>query len=102
MDGLLSVSPSGDVLPCSSYPEPMGNLLTMPFRDIWFSDRARHFKLKRYAPAECADAPSFVACQAACPLYWKSVGTAEIRNPGTRSGGNPPQARRLVPANTEV
>jgi radical SAM protein with 4Fe4S-binding SPASM domain len=81
MDGLLSVSPSGDVLPCSSYPEPMGNLLESSFRDIWFSDRARHFKSKEYAPAECAGCASFVACQAACPLYWHSVGTAEIRNP---------------------
>jgi radical SAM protein with 4Fe4S-binding SPASM domain len=81
MDGLLSVSPSGDVLPCSSYPEPMGNLLMEDFRDIWFSPRARHFKSKEYAPAECAGCGSFVACQAACPLYWRSVGTAEIRNP---------------------
>jgi len=81
MDGLLSVSPSGDVLPCSSYPEPMGNLLSKGFREIWFSDRARHFKSKQYAPVECAGCGSFVACQAACPLYWRSVGTAEIRNP---------------------
>lgn len=80
MDGLLSVSPSGDVLPCSSYPEPMGNLLATPFPQIWFSERALHFKAKKYAPPECAGCSSFVACQAACPLYWKSVGTAEIRN----------------------
>jgi radical SAM protein with 4Fe4S-binding SPASM domain len=81
MDGLLSVSPSGDVLPCSSYPEPMGNLLATGFRDIWFSSRAQYFKSKQYAPDECAGCGSFVACQAACPLYWRSVGTAEIRNP---------------------
>jgi radical SAM protein with 4Fe4S-binding SPASM domain len=81
MDGLLSVSPSGDVLPCSSYPEPMGNLFETGFREIWFSARARHFKSKEYAPVECAGCGSFVACQAACPLYWRSVGTAEIRNP---------------------
>ncbi len=80
MDGLLSVSPAGDVLPCSSYPEPMGNLLETDFRRIWFSDRAQVFKQKRYAPPECAGCESFVACQAACPLYWRQVGTAEIRN----------------------
>jgi radical SAM protein with 4Fe4S-binding SPASM domain len=85
MDGLLSVSPSGDVLPCSSYPEPMGNLLATGFREIWFSERARHFKSKGYAPAECAGCGSFIACQAACPLYWRSVGTAEIRNPRARA-----------------
>jgi radical SAM protein with 4Fe4S-binding SPASM domain len=81
MDGLLSVSPAGDVLPCSSYPESMGNLLSMDFRDIWFSERASFFKNKRYAPAECDGCGSFTACQAACPLYWRWAGTAEIRNP---------------------
>ena len=81
MDGLLSVSPAGDVLPCSSYPEPMGNLLTQGFRDIWFSARAGFFKNKEYAPRECAGCGSFTACQAACPLYWRYAGTSEIRNP---------------------
>jgi radical SAM protein with 4Fe4S-binding SPASM domain len=80
MDGLLSVSPAGDVLPCSSYPEPMGNLLSEKFPDIWFSPRARHFKRKQYAPAECAGCGRFTACQAACPLYWRYAGTGEIRN----------------------
>jgi radical SAM protein with 4Fe4S-binding SPASM domain len=81
MDGLLSVSPTGDVLPCSSYPQPMGSLLRDGFRAIWFSDGARHFKRKEYAPAACAGCESFRACQAACPLYWDQAGTAEIRNP---------------------
>jgi radical SAM protein with 4Fe4S-binding SPASM domain len=84
MDGLLSVSPSGDVLPCSSFPEPMGNLLTQGFKDIWFSPRAGFFKNKEYAPAACAGCDSFTACQAACPLYWKYAGTSEIRNPTAR------------------
>jgi radical SAM protein with 4Fe4S-binding SPASM domain len=81
MDGLLSVSPRGDVLPCSSYPLPMGNLLREGLRAIWFSGGARHFKQKEYAPAACAGCESFRACQAACPLYWSRAGTAEIRNP---------------------
>ncbi len=81
MDGLLSVSPAGDVLPCSSYPESMGNLLDTGFQDIWFSERASFFKNKRYAPAACDGCSSFTACQAACPLYWRWAGTAEIRNP---------------------
>jgi radical SAM protein with 4Fe4S-binding SPASM domain len=80
MDGLLSVDPTGSVLPCSSFPEPMGNLLSQDFRDIWFSPRAGYFKNKQYAPAECAGCPSFTACQSACPLYWRYAGTSEIRN----------------------
>jgi radical SAM protein with 4Fe4S-binding SPASM domain len=80
MDGLLSVSPAGDVLPCSSFPETMGNLLSRDFSEIWFSPRAEYFKNKEYAPAECAGCESFTACQAACPLYWRHAGTSEIRN----------------------
>jgi radical SAM protein with 4Fe4S-binding SPASM domain len=86
MDGLLSVSPSGDVLPCSSYPEPIGNILRQDFADIWFSRRAAYFKNKRYAPQECNGCDKFVACQAACPLYWRYAGTEEIRNPEAQAG----------------
>lgn len=78
MDGLLSVSPAGDVLPCSSWPEPAGNLLREPFRGIWFSPRGSYFKNKEYAPRECLGCQGFRACQAACPLYWKHAGTAEL------------------------
>jgi radical SAM protein with 4Fe4S-binding SPASM domain len=88
MDGLLSVSPAGDVLPCSSYPLPMGNLLETSFRAIWFSERARFFKTKQYAPADCKGCESFTACQAACPLYWQQAGTAEIKAARARAAGS--------------
>jgi radical SAM protein with 4Fe4S-binding SPASM domain len=98
MDGLLSVSPAGDVLPCSSYPEPMGNLLATGFRDIWFGARAGYFKNKRYAPAECSGCGSFTACQAACPLYWRYAGTAEIRNPACSGAAAGTAAPRPLPS----
>jgi len=86
MDGLLSVSPAGDVLPCSSFAEPIGSLLAQPFRDVWFSERASYYKQKRYAPPECTGCDRLTACQAACPLYWKAAGTSEILNPLARKG----------------
>jgi radical SAM protein with 4Fe4S-binding SPASM domain len=79
-DGLLSVSPSGDVLPCSSWPEPVGNLVSDGFRAVWFSDEAAWFKKKHYAPEQCRACSSFSACQAACPLYWKHAGYSELVN----------------------
>ncbi len=78
MDGLLSVSPDGTVLPCSSFPESMGNILENEFTDIWFSARAGFFKDKRFAPPECDGCDHFTACQSACPLYWAFNGTAEL------------------------
>jgi len=77
-DGLISVDPAGNVLPCSSYPEPLGNLLEQEFGEVWFSSRAMHFKNKRYAPDSCARCSSFTACQAACPLYWAYAGYGEL------------------------
>jgi radical SAM protein with 4Fe4S-binding SPASM domain len=77
-DGLISVDPEGNVLPCSSYPEPLGNLLSDNFENVWFSARALHFKHKQYAPESCQSCASFNACQAACPLYWAFAGYGEL------------------------
>ena len=77
-DGLLSVSPEGDVLPCSSWPEPVGNLLREPFRAVWDSARACHLRAKGAAPEGCAECGDFALCQGACPLYWDYFGCAEL------------------------
>lgn len=79
MDGLISVSPQGYVLPCSSYPEKIGNLLYEDFHNIWFSKRATYFKQKHFGLAECSGCDKFTACQSACPLYWQYAGTGEIK-----------------------
>lgn len=70
-DGLLSVAPDASVLPCSSWDEPIGNLLRQNFRELWFSETARFYKEKHFAPAPCRACDSFTACQGACPLYWR-------------------------------
>jgi radical SAM protein with 4Fe4S-binding SPASM domain len=81
-DGLLSVNPRGDVLPCSSWDEGVGNLLAEGFSKVWFGERAASLKNKEYAPAECRACPAFAACQAACPLYWSYAGYGEIEEAG--------------------
>lgn len=77
-DGLLSIAPNGDVLPCSSYDEPVGNLFTEDFDRVWFGARATAFREKQAAPAECAGCEDFAACQGACPLYWREMGLREL------------------------
>ena len=78
LDGLVHVNPYGEILPCSSWPEPVGSVLEKDFKAVWFSDRSSYFKNKEFAPESCKGCASFLACQGACPLYWRSVGTAEI------------------------
>lgn len=88
-DGLLHVSPAGDVLPCSSFDhgESLGNLLREPFAAIWGSAAARFFREKRMLPALCAGCPDAGICQGACVLYWREAGLAELGGDPT---GRPP------------
>jgi len=86
-DGLVSVAPNGDVLPCSSYDEPVGNLLSEGFEAVWFGERARFFREKEFAPPQCRGCEDFAACQGACPLYWREMGFEEIA--GLRNAAAP-------------
>jgi radical SAM protein with 4Fe4S-binding SPASM domain len=79
-DGLLSVDPAGRVIPCSSYFEPQGSLLEMPFQAIWQAPSAVRLREKRAAPARCREGcPTFDLCEGACPLYWQAMGEDELR-----------------------
>ncbi len=77
-DGLLSVSPTGDVLPCSSWMEPVGNLLKQSFHDVWQSAQACRIRGKHAAPPHCRGCADFAMCQGACPLYWEWFGYGEL------------------------
>ncbi|HEX9186957.1 MAG TPA: radical SAM protein [Vicinamibacteria bacterium] len=98
-DGLLHVSPSGDVLPCSSFGhgESLGNLLRRPFEEVWQSRAARFFRSKQMMPPGCARCPEAAACQGACVLYWREAGCAEL---GFAGGERPslPEGFRATPA----
>ena len=77
-DGLLSVSPTGGVLPCSSFDKDVGNLLKTDFKEVWNSKNAAHYRDKKYAPNHCQGCAEFEVCSAACPLYWDAVGYSEL------------------------
>jgi radical SAM protein with 4Fe4S-binding SPASM domain len=74
LDGLLHVNPRGEVLPCSSWDESVGNILKDGFTSLWFSERARHYKRKEFASSGCKSCDAFLACQGACPLYFAYTG----------------------------
>lgn len=77
-NGLLSVAPNGDVLPCSSLPDPVGNLLNEDFEEIWFSEKAKAYRECRYAPLACQSCTKFDICAGACPIYWNAFGCEEL------------------------
>ena len=69
-DGLLSIAPDGQVLPCSSFETGIGNLLTEHFNAIWNRRGARYWRNKEYLPPVCRDCDLSRICCGACPLYW--------------------------------
>ena len=77
-DGLISIAPNGDVLPCASYDESVGNLLKQNFRTIWQSISAIKFRTKSLAHDLCKKCDDFHICNGACPLYWRKIGFKEL------------------------
>lgn len=81
-DGLISIAPNGDVLPCASFDDSVGNFLNESFRDIWDSVSAKKYRDKDYAPSVCKDCENFHICNGTCPLYWREMGLSELEEAG--------------------
>ncbi len=76
-DGLLSIAPDGQVLPCSSFERGVGNLLHEPFETVWNRRAARYWRKKEFLPPGCHDCELAELCCGACPLYWDERGDFE-------------------------
>jgi radical SAM protein with 4Fe4S-binding SPASM domain len=76
-DGLLSIGPKGEVLPCSSFEEGIGSLLHQPFDEVWNSRTALYWRRKEFLPPVCRSCEMRRICCGACPLYWDDVGSFE-------------------------
>ncbi|HJN17152.1 MAG TPA: radical SAM protein [Armatimonadota bacterium] len=88
-DGLLSIGPTGEVLPCSSFEEGIGNLLHQTFDEVWNSRTARYWRRKEFLPPTCGNCDLKRICCGACPLYWDNVGgfdELDVVDPDRRAG----------------
>ncbi len=79
-DGLLSVDAEGKLLPCSSFSEPVGDLLHDGFEKVWYNRASRFWRAKDYAPEGCKACEYFNYCFGGCPLYWDVHGFEEIED----------------------
>ncbi len=77
-DGLLSVSPTGDVFPCSSVTKSVGNLLKTPFAKVWNSRKAMYWRDKRFMHKLCQGCDHSQICSGGCPIYWDAIGYSEL------------------------
>jgi len=74
-DGLLSIAPDGQVLPCSSFEQGVGNLVSEGFETIWNRRAARYWRDKEFVPPGCRECEMVDICCGACPLYWDEQGS---------------------------
>jgi radical SAM protein with 4Fe4S-binding SPASM domain len=73
-DGLLSIAPDGQVLPCSSFEQGVGNLLHESFDVVWNRRSSKYWRRKEFLPPGCRDCNLADLCCGACPLYWDERG----------------------------
>jgi len=86
VSGLLSVNPSGEILPCSSFDKGIGSLLKHSFKHIWNSDQALYYRERRYVPPPCKKCELEQLCSGGCPLYWENAGSfKEIEDTGKKA-----------------
>lgn len=67
----MCVGPSGDVYPCQSYFEKLGNILKDSWQAIWNNPLAISLRRRGYAEPKCKDCPELMVCGGGCPLELK-------------------------------
>lgn len=65
----LAIEPNGDVLPCQSYFEPLGNILTDSWETIWNHPTALALRGHTKLADECLSCELLKECGGGCPLF---------------------------------
>jgi radical SAM protein with 4Fe4S-binding SPASM domain len=62
------VGPNGDVYPCQSYFESLGNILTESWDKIWNNPLAEKLRKREFVEEKCKDCSQLQVCGGGCPL----------------------------------
>lgn len=66
----MCIESNGDVLPCQSYYQSLGNLLTDPWDSIWNHKLAVRLRERQNLPAKCNGCDLVAECGGGCPLQF--------------------------------
>lgn len=69
----MCIEPNGDVIPCQSYYQALGNILNSHWEQIWNHDLSVYLREHKYIPAKCTGCALLNECGGGCPLTIKSV-----------------------------
>ncbi|MDH5624000.1 MAG: radical SAM protein [Candidatus Bathyarchaeota archaeon] len=64
----MCIGPNGDVYPCQSYFESLGNILKDDWQKIWNHPFAVRIRKREYTELKCKDCPQLQICGGGCPL----------------------------------
>jgi radical SAM protein with 4Fe4S-binding SPASM domain len=64
----MCVAPNGNVYPCQSYFESLGNILKQKWTAIWNHPLASRIRNREYIEPKCKDCPQLAVCGGGCPL----------------------------------
>ena len=70
----MCIEPNGDVIPCQSYYQTLGNILTSPWTSIWNHDLSITLRERKDIPEKCLVCPLVSECGGGCPLVMKTKG----------------------------
>jgi radical SAM protein with 4Fe4S-binding SPASM domain len=70
----MCIGPNGDVYPCQSYFESLGNILRDDWQKIWNNPLAVRIRKREYVEPKCKDCPQLQICGGGCPLEMKKAG----------------------------
>ncbi|MGQ9706246.1 MAG: PqqD family peptide modification chaperone [bacterium] len=64
----MAIEPDGKVLPCQSYYQDVGNILTDNWEKIWHNELLENIRSRKFAPEMCINCEWLEMCGAGCPL----------------------------------
>jgi radical SAM protein with 4Fe4S-binding SPASM domain len=74
----MCVEPDGGIIPCQSYYQQLGNILTDPWDSIWNHELSIHLRDRKYIRDECHECILLPECGGGCPLAMEAQGQEMI------------------------
>lgn len=68
----MCVEPNGDVIPCQSYYQALGNILSSPWDKIWNHELSTSLRERKGLPSKCTACSLVSECGGGCPLVMKN------------------------------
>jgi radical SAM protein with 4Fe4S-binding SPASM domain len=68
----MCIEPNGDVIPCQSFYQSLGNILSARWSNIWNHDISIQLREHKNIPAKCTNCSLLVECGGGCPLVAKT------------------------------